>query len=79
MRLAQATSQKKQLFIVRPHPDDFDRLYVIKHLIDKTMLHAYSSGISAREIPDEFFRPRRILIRVFVEDVQQTRDFGLQA
>jgi hypothetical protein len=58
------------LFVVRPHPDDFDRLYVIKHLIDKAMLYADSLGIGTGEISDEFFKARRILVRVFAEDVQ---------
>jgi hypothetical protein len=58
------------LFIVGPHPDDFDRLEVIEDLVDQAMLYVDSSGISAGKVSYELLVWRPDPIRVFSEDVQ---------
>jgi hypothetical protein len=58
------------LFIVGPHPDDFDRLDVIENLVDEAMLYVDSAGISTRKVSYELLVRRRDPIRVVSEDVQ---------
>jgi hypothetical protein len=55
-----------------PHSDDLDGLDIIENLIDKAMLYVDSPGIGTRKVSDEFFKRRRILVRVFSDDIQQT-------
>ena len=40
--------RKRQLFIVSPHTDHFNRLDIIKDLVDKSMLDIDPPGTSAR-------------------------------
>ncbi len=40
-------AEKRLLFIVRPHTDDFNRLYIIKDLVDESMLDTDLPGTSA--------------------------------
>jgi hypothetical protein len=65
-------------FIMRPHPDDFDRLDIVENLIDETMLYVDSSGIGTREVSYELFEGGRILVRFFSKDIQQSGDCGFE-
>jgi hypothetical protein len=69
-RVQRLVRQRSSLFIVSPHPDSLYGLDVFEYLIDEAMLYADSPGIGAREVTDKLFKPGRILVRVFKEDVQ---------
>jgi hypothetical protein len=63
---------------MRPHPDNLYRLQIIVNLIDKAMLYVDSPGTCSGEVSHEFLKRRRILVRVFAKDVEQTRDSGFE-
>jgi hypothetical protein len=56
---------------VCPHSDNLYGFDVFYYLINKAMLNVDSPGIGAREITYELFKGRRVLIRVFVKDIEQ--------
>jgi hypothetical protein len=66
------------LLIVRPHPDNLYGLHVFYYLINKAMLNVDSPGIGAGEIPYELFKGRRVLIRVFRKDIEQSGCGGFE-
>ena len=55
---------------MRPHSNHFNRLEVIKNLINETMRYVDSSGICTCEVTNEFFKRGWILVRVLPKDVQ---------
>ncbi len=55
---------------MRPHSNNFNRLDVIKNLIDEAMFYVDSSGIRAGEVAYEFFKKRWVLVGVLSKDVQ---------
>jgi len=61
----------RQLCIVGPHPDDFDGLDIIQDLVHQPVLDVDPSGVRTGKIADEFFVWRRILVRIFLEELEQ--------
>jgi len=52
------------LFIVRPHPDDFDGTLILENLVNETVLYVNSPRIRAVQITDQFLERRRVLKRI---------------
>lgn len=65
-------------FIVSPHPKDFNGVLGFINLINQSMLNVDPTGMCAGQISDKFLEWRRILKRVFRDDVQETLRLGLQ-
>lgn len=68
----------RQLFIVGPHPDDFDGLDIIQDLVHQPVLDVDPSGICAGKIADEFFVWRRIFVRIFCKEFEQPLSLRFQ-
>ncbi len=66
---------EQQLFIVRPHTDDFNSLDVIKDLVYQSMLDIDSPGTSAGQITNQSRIWRRSAIGVLSENGEEV--FGL--
>lgn len=66
------------LFIMCPHPDDFDDAFFVVNLVDEPVLDIDASGICAGEVADEFFIRRRVLKRVFFKNFEDGFGLGLE-
>lgn len=60
-----------QLFVVGPHPYDFDDTLRFHDLIDKPVLNIDSPGVSRGQIPNQLFIRRWVLVRIDPWDCQQ--------
>ena len=69
----------RELFIVGPHPDDFNGLNLIHDLIHQPVLDVDPSGVRTGKIADEFFVWRRILVRIFFEEFEQPFSLRFQS
>ena len=66
---------KRLLFMVRPHADDFNRLDIIKDLVDQSMLDIDPPGASAGQITNQSLIRGRGAIGVLSENGEEV--FGL--
>lgn len=64
--------------VVSPHSQNFDSLHRIQHLINQPVLNVDSAGIGARQITHQLLVGRRILIRIFGDNIQKLLGFRLQ-
>ena len=62
-------------FVMRPQAQNLDGAFNFVDLIQQAMLNVDAARISPHEIPNQLFVRRRILKRIFRDDVEQT--FGL--
>lgn len=66
---------ERLLFMVRPHADDFNRLDIIKDLVDQSMLDIDPPGASAGQITNQSLIRGRGAIGVLSENGEEV--FGL--
>lgn len=57
---------------MRPHPNHFDHLDVVKNLVDKPMLDVDAPRANTGQIADESLVRRGCLVRVGLEDLDQS-------
>ena len=57
---------------MRPKPQNFYYVFFLQNLIHKTMLNIDTPRIRTREISNQFLIRRRILKRIFRDNVEQT-------
>ncbi len=61
----------ESLLVMRPHPEDFDGPFFLQDLVDQAMLDVDPAGAGTREVSHELFVVRRVLERIFAEDLQE--------
>lgn len=66
------------LFVMSPHPKDFDGVFGGINLIDETVLDVDAARISARQVSHQFFIGRWILRWISGEEVEQTLGVGFE-
>eukprot|EP00825_Cyclidium_porcatum_P033319 TRINITY_DN35369_c0_g1_i1.p1 TRINITY_DN35369_c0_g1~~TRINITY_DN35369_c0_g1_i1.p1 ORF type:complete len:192 (-),score=5.68 TRINITY_DN35369_c0_g1_i1:553-1128(-) len=71
-------SEPRSSFVVCPHPNNFDGLYVVQHLIHKSVLDIHSSGIGTGQIANQFLKGRRTLERVLRQDHEESLGLRFQ-
>ena len=66
------------LFIVRPHTDDFNRLNIIKDLVNQSILNIDPPGTSAGQITNQSLIRGRSAIGVLSENGEEVVGLWLQ-
>lgn len=63
-----AKTHRAALLVVRPHTEHFDRLDVLKNLIDESVLNVDPPRVGARQVADELLIGRGCLKRILCEN-----------
>ena len=67
------------LLVVRPHADDLDGLEVVEDLVDEAVLDVDSAGAGAGQVADESLVPRRGLVGILAQNVEEPLSLRLEA